>query len=135
RDEWVQAPGHAGGRARAQARAGEGRRADDEARDRGVVPGKQRLRGGVAEVEALRRAVSPGTHQRYTVTLICEALNAPRASVYAAAVVVAPADGGKRGRRPRLPTTPWSWRFAPSSRPVRSTARGIGRCTRGCGRR
>src|SRR2546427_6530919 len=86
RDEWVQAPGHAGGRARAQARAGEGRRADDEARDRGVVPGKKRLRGGGAEVEALRRAVSSGTHQRYTVTLICEVLHAPRASVYAAGV-------------------------------------------------
>src|SRR5438034_2148740 len=102
RDEWVQAPGHAGGRARAQARAGEGRRADDEARDRGVVLGKKRLRGGVEEVEALRRAVSPGTHQRYTVTLICEALHAPRASVYAAAVVVAPADGGKRGPKTAL---------------------------------
>src|SRR5438445_8728348 len=39
-------PGHASGRARAQAGAGEGRRADDEARDRGVVPRKTRLRGG-----------------------------------------------------------------------------------------
>src|SRR6266704_5990141 len=72
RDERVQAPGHARGGARAQAGAGEGRRADDEARDRGVVPGKKRLRGGVEEVEALRRAVSPGTHQRYPVTLLCE---------------------------------------------------------------
>ena len=35
-------------------------------------------------------------------TLICEALNAPRASVYAAAVVVAPADGGKRGPKTAL---------------------------------
>ena len=84
---------------RVQAKVGE---LTDEARDRGVVPGKKRLRGGVAEVEALRRAVSPGTHQRYTVTLICEALNAPRASVYAAAVVVAPADGGKRGPKTAL---------------------------------
>src|SRR2546427_11438058 len=44
RDERVQAPGYAGGRARAQAGAGEGRRAHDEARDRGVVPGKKRSR-------------------------------------------------------------------------------------------
>jgi len=36
------------------------------------------------------------------VTLICEALHAPRASVYAAAVVVAPADGGKRGPKTAL---------------------------------
>src|SRR5438094_59152 len=76
RGERIQAPGYAGGRARAQAGAGEGRRADDEARDRGVVPGKKRLRGGVAEVEALRGAVSPGTHERYPVTLLCEALHA-----------------------------------------------------------
>src|SRR3989449_9281854 len=54
RDQRVQAPGHADGGAGAQARAGEGRRADDEARGRGVVPGKKRLRGGVEEVEALR---------------------------------------------------------------------------------
>src|SRR4029450_4821862 len=84
RDERAQAPGHAGGRARTQAGAGEGRRADDEARDRGVVPGKKRLRGGTEEVEALRGALSPGTHHRYSVTLICEALRAPRSSVYAA---------------------------------------------------
>src|SRR5205809_704122 len=81
RGERIQTPGHASGRARAQAGAGEGRRADDEARDRGVVPRKKRLRGGVAEVEALRGAVSPGTEQRYTVTLICDALSAPRHSV------------------------------------------------------
>jgi transposase-like protein len=65
-----------GGRARAQARAGEGGRADDEARDRGVVPGKKRLRGGIEEVEALRGTLSPGTQRRYTVTLICAALRA-----------------------------------------------------------
>src|SRR6266478_1987665 len=40
-DQWVQAAGHAGGGAGAQAHAGEGRRADDEARERGVVPGKK----------------------------------------------------------------------------------------------
>src|SRR6266545_2127761 len=45
RDEWLQAARQSGGGARAQARAGEGRRADDEARDRRVVPGKKRLRG------------------------------------------------------------------------------------------
>ena|SRR5436190_9337531 len=39
---------------------------------------EKRLRGGVEEVETLRRAVSPGTRQRYTVTLICEALHACR---------------------------------------------------------
>src|SRR5437899_1124598 len=98
--ERLQTPGHASGRARAQAGAGEGRRADEEARDRGVVPGKKRLRGGVAEVEALRRAVSPGTAQRYTVTLICEALHAPRSSVYAVGMGSAPAD-----RRKRVPKT------------------------------
>src|SRR5947208_3011974 len=70
----------ADGGALAQARAGEGRRADDEARGRGVVPRKKRLRGGVAEVEALRGVVSPGTRQRYTVTLLCEALHAPRSN-------------------------------------------------------
>jgi hypothetical protein len=46
RDEWLQAARQPGGRARAEAGAGEGWRADDEARDRGVVPGKKRLRGG-----------------------------------------------------------------------------------------
>src|SRR5438552_1973541 len=101
-DQRVQAAGHAGGGARAQAGAGEGRRADDEARDRGVVPGKKRLRGGVAEVEALRGAVSPGTHERYPVTLLCEALHAPRSSVYAAGVATSPADGGKRGPKTAL---------------------------------
>src|SRR5712691_1345611 len=63
RHERVQAAGHAGGGARAQAGAGQGRRADDEARDRGVVSGKKRLRGGTEEVEALRRAVSPRTRR------------------------------------------------------------------------
>src|SRR5947209_2526055 len=93
RDERVQAPGHAGGRARAQAGTGKGGRADDEARDRGVVPRKKRVRGGVEEVETLRGAVSPGTRARYTVTLICEALHAPRSSVYAVGPGRAPADG------------------------------------------
>src|SRR5437879_1620138 len=100
--ERLQTPGHASGRARAQAGAGEGRRADDEARDRGVVPRKKRLRGGVAEVEALRGAVSPGTRGRYTVMLICEALHAPRSSVYAAAAGSAPAESGKRGPKTAL---------------------------------
>src|SRR5262249_28755127 len=102
RDERVQAPGHAGGRARVEAGAGEGRRADDEARDRGVVPRKKRVRGGVEEVETLRGVVSPGTRQRYTVTLICEALHAPRSSVYAAGGVRSPTDGGKRGPKTAL---------------------------------
>src|SRR5438046_7543613 len=56
RDEWVQAPGHAGGRARAQARAGEGLRADDEARDRGVVRGKK---GYGEELRKLKRSGEP----------------------------------------------------------------------------
>src|SRR5439155_26248693 len=100
--ERLQTPGHTSGRARAQAGAGEGRRADDEARDRGVVPRKKRLRGGVAEVEALRGAVSPGTEQRYTVTLICAALHAPRSSVYAVGTGSAPADRRKRGPKTAL---------------------------------
>src|SRR5262249_31232601 len=57
---------------------------------------------GVAEVETLRGAVSPRTRQRYTVTLICEALHAPRSSVYAAGFAPAPTEGGKSGPRTAL---------------------------------
>src|SRR5262245_44391540 len=53
RDEWVQAPRHTGGRARVEARAGEGRRAHDEARDRGVVP---RKKGDGEELRKLKRS-------------------------------------------------------------------------------
>src|SRR4029453_10450212 len=102
RDERVQAARQSGGGTGAQARAGEGRRADDEARDRGVVPRKKRLRGGAEEVEALRGAVSPGTQDRYPVTLICAALHAPRSRVYATAVASAPTGGGKRGPKTTL---------------------------------
>src|SRR5262249_38091418 len=47
RDERLQAARQSGGGTRAEAGTGEGRRTDDEARDRGVVPRKKRLRGGV----------------------------------------------------------------------------------------
>src|SRR5262249_56027681 len=94
----------AGGGTRGEAGAGEGWRADDEARDRGVVPRKKRLRGGIEEVEALRGAVSPGTQRRYPLTLICAALQAPRSSVYAVGVARASSVGGKRG--PETALTP-----------------------------
>src|SRR5881392_2590519 len=54
------------------------------------------------EVEALRGAVSPGTRQRYTVALLCEALHAPRSSVYAAGAEAVPTDGGKHGPKTAL---------------------------------
>jgi len=45
-------------------------------------------RGGAEEGEALRGDSEPSeTRQRYTVTLICEALRSPRSSVYAAAAL------------------------------------------------
>src|SRR5262245_30404150 len=94
RDERLQAARQSGGGTRAEAGTGEGRRADDEARDRGVVPRKKRLRGGVEEVEALQGAVSPGTQRRYPLTLICAALHAPRSSVYAVGVAMASSTCG-----------------------------------------
>src|SRR5262249_56845240 len=97
RDERVQAGRQSGGGAPTEAGGGKGRRTDDEARDRGVVSRKKRLRGGVEEVEALRGAVSPGTQRRYPVALICAGLRAPRSSVYAAGVGTTSPSGGKRG--------------------------------------
>ena len=49
-----------------------------------------------------KRRDTPGTHERYPVTLLCEALHAARSSVYGAGVATSPTDGGKRGPKTAL---------------------------------
>jgi putative transposase len=60
----------------------------------------------VEEIAAMRRAVSPSTHRRYPLTMICAVWRAARSSVYAADTgSTPPGPPGKRGPKIRLSDT------------------------------
>src|SRR6266446_7242055 len=88
---------------RADARARQDRGADDAARAGRVPHRKKGACGRVEEVEAMRGSVSPSTHRRYPLTMICGLWRRARSSVYLALAPPRPAGPpAKRGPKTRV---------------------------------